>query len=268
MLARFLTSRAMTESGVGDPPSSLPLTDSSKVSPLHRSSSRRTLPPHSASKRIVLTLPLARCSPRCVPPMANGTQSRSSPNPYRWSNATMRSMTRRCLRSSGPCRSGATSSKGPNTSSRSGQIIRTWSTLCWRNSSTGDKPGGHFTSLGSTSSFITSLASPWVNWMHFPGAQIMVPVRATTLISPSLLPSSLQSVPSKVLKSPERKLTSSKMFAQAAETHRKNRSLKLSRSSRSPQPVRFIHKSGLSKRDFCTSVAASTSRQLQTSASG
>ena len=193
------TSPAMTESGVGDPPSSLLLTDSSKVSLPHQFSSRQTLPTHSTSKWIVLTSPPAQCSPRCVPLMANGTRSHSSPSPYHQSNATMRSMTRRCSQSSGPCRSGTTSSKELNTSSRSGWIIRTWSTLCWQNSSTGDKLGGHFTSLS------------------------------------------------------------------AAETLRKNQSLKPSRSSRSPQPIRFVHKSGPSKRDFCTSMAASMSHQLQTS---
>ena len=154
------TSPAMTESGVGDPPSSLLSTDSRKVSPPHQFSSRRTLPTHSTSKQIVPTLPLAQCSPRYVPPMTNGTQSHSSPSPYHQSNATMTSMTRRCSQSSGPCRSGTTLLKELNTSLRSGRIIRTWSTLCQQNSSTGDKLGGHFTSLGSTSSFIISLASP------------------------------------------------------------------------------------------------------------
>ena len=115
MLGHSLTSHGMTSSGIGDPPSNLPLTGSSKVLQPRRSSSRQTPPAHSASRLTALTSPPVRSSPKCVPPMVSGTRLRSFLNPCHRLNATTRSMTRRCLRSSEPYKSGAISSKGLNT---------------------------------------------------------------------------------------------------------------------------------------------------------
>jgi len=56
------------------------------------------------------------------------TWSPSSPSPCPPSSGTMRSMTRRCWRSSEPFKSGSTSSRVRNISARSGWTIRTWST--------------------------------------------------------------------------------------------------------------------------------------------
>ena len=74
-----------------------------------------------------LTLQLELFSLRFHQKMENGTQLRSSPNPYPQLNETMRSMIRRCLPSFSLSKSGSTLLKVQNTSLRSGQIIRTWS---------------------------------------------------------------------------------------------------------------------------------------------
>jgi len=66
------------------------------------------------SAPVLISLP-ALSSPRYPQKMRSGTQLRSSPSRCLQLNATTRYTTRRCLRSSGHCRSGGTLLKAPNT---------------------------------------------------------------------------------------------------------------------------------------------------------
>jgi len=79
------------------------------------SSSLLTRQSPSALKLTALTSLLVLSSSRYPQKMRSGTQLRSSPSRCLWLNATTRYTTRRCLRSSGHCRSGGTLSKAPNT---------------------------------------------------------------------------------------------------------------------------------------------------------
>src|SRR6266545_6328114 len=91
----------------------------------------------------------------------NGTQSPSCQSHYLQSNAIMRSTTRIYSPSFEPYKSGGTSLKAPNTSSRYGWTTKTSSTSWQQNSSIKDKPSGHSTSHNLTPSFITDQENPW-----------------------------------------------------------------------------------------------------------
>ena len=185
----------MISSGTGDPVNSRPLTSSRKVLHWPQSSSHPIPPGPSASKPIALTLQPVQCSPKSARPMINGTPLHFSPSPYHRSNAITRFMTRRCSQSFRPYRNGITLSKGPNTNSKSGPTTKTWSTSCWLSNLIRDKPNGHSTSPGLTSSYTTNLVGQWGNQMHFHDGLIMALEKVIIPTSPSSLPSSLQSEP-------------------------------------------------------------------------
>ena len=118
--------------------------------------------------------------PRCPQKMRNGTQSCSSPSRYLQSNATTRSMTMRCLLSSGLCRSGGTLSKALNTPARYGWTTRT-SSISWQpNNSTSNRRAGLSTSPNSSSHSVTDLGSQWVNRTHSLAGQTTELVLTTT----------------------------------------------------------------------------------------
>ena len=89
-----------------------------KLLHLCQSSSLLTQQSPSALKLTALTLLLVPSSPKSLCKMTSGTWSHSSQSHCLQSNATMRSMTRRCLPSSGPCKSGGTLLKVLNTPAR------------------------------------------------------------------------------------------------------------------------------------------------------
>src|SRR6266511_162800 len=123
--------------------------------------------------------------------MENGTRLPSCQSHYLQSNAIMRSMTKRCLLSFEPYKSGGTLSKAPNTSLRYGRTTKTSSTSWQQNSSIKDKHGNHSTSCSSTSSFITDQGNPWASQMCcLEGLTMELAVTTTPMLSS--LQSSLQ----------------------------------------------------------------------------
>src|SRR6266542_2542805 len=103
----------------------------------------------------------------------------------------MKSMTKRCLLSFEPYKSGGTSLKAPNTSLRYGQTTKTSSILWQQNSSIEEKPGGRSTSCDSTSSFITDQGNPWTSQMHYlEGLTMGLAVMIIPMLSSSLRSSS------------------------------------------------------------------------------
>src|SRR5438445_12868822 len=114
----------MTPDGAGKQPSTLPSKISNKVLLLPLSSSLPTPPDPSASKLTAPTSPLALFFHKYLQKTKSGTQSPFSQRHSPQLNGTTRSMTRRCLPSSEPCKNGDISSKARNTCARSGWTIK------------------------------------------------------------------------------------------------------------------------------------------------
>src|SRR6266568_8626978 len=114
----------MTPDGAGKQPSTPSSKISNEVLLLLLSSSPPTPPDPSASKPTALTSPLAQFFHRYLQKMKSGTQSPSSRKRSPQLNGTTRSMTRRCLSLSEPCKNGDTSSKARNASARTGPTIK------------------------------------------------------------------------------------------------------------------------------------------------
>ena len=239
-----LTLPRMTPNSTGGQMSSQHLTSSNRALCWHWSSYHRTPPDPSRSRLTAQTSLLEQSFLRFAWLMASGTLSHSSPNLYHQLNATMRSMTRRCLQLYRPCRNGTTLSKGLNTNLRSGLTTKFWSTSCRPSSSTEDRHSGHCTFPGLTSFYTINLASPWANQMHSRAEPTTALVKVTTPILPSSPPSSLPSEPWKAFRLLVQRWISSRTFAKAAETQRRSQLLKQSRNFASHPPGQSIPKNG------------------------
>ena len=246
----------MTPNGTGGQTSSQRSTGSNRALHWHQSSYHWTPPDPSRSRLTAQTSLLEQSFLRSAQLTASATLSHSSPNLYHQSNATMRSMTRRCLQLYGPCRNGTTLSKGLNTNLRSGLTTKIWSTSCQPSSSTEDRHGGHCTFPGLTSFYTINLASPWANQMHSRTELTTALVKVTTPILPSSPPSSLPSEPWKAFRLLVWRWISSRTFTKAAETQRRSWSLKQSRNFASHPPGQSIPKNGLFRMACYTSMVA------------
>src|SRR6266704_3796945 len=115
----------MTPDGTGKQPSTLPSKISNEVLLLPLSLSLLTPPDPSASKPTAPTSPLALFFHKCLQKTKSGTRSPFSQRHSPQLNGTTRSMTRRCLPSSEPCKNGDISLKAQNIRVRSGWTIKT-----------------------------------------------------------------------------------------------------------------------------------------------
>src|ERR1700675_851319 len=126
----------------------------------------------------------------------------SSPKACPQSNATTRSMTWKCWRSSERWKSGDTTWKARANLLRSGRTIRTSSTSGPPRNSTAAKPDGPSTCPASTSPSTTSQDIAWASLTPSPAAQTTDPGLQTMQTSPSLVRNFSKYGPSKVSLSP------------------------------------------------------------------